>query len=581
MRLRHTLIPTLRDDPSDAETASHRFMARAGLIRQLASGVYTYLPLGYRVLRNVERIIREEMEKAGAVELLLPALHPAELWQESGRWDVYGDELMRLKDRNGRPFALGATHEEAITSLVRDEVKSYKKLPLTLYQIQTKFRDERRPRYGLLRGREFLMKDAYSFDASQEGLDQSYTRMYDAYTAIFTRCGLKFRAIEADSGAIGGSDTHEFMALSDIGEDTIVHCGQCDYAANLELAESVGSVNAKADAGGVAADKAEPGATAPAAFGAGQIVETPNCRTIAQLTRFFGVGPERIVKSIALLIDGRPVVALVRGDRELNETKIKRMLGATSAELMSEQDITDKLGSVAGFIGPVNLPSDIPIMADEEIRGMRQAIVGANAADRHLVDVDADRDFRINLYGDLRTATAGDRCTRCGGELRFDKGIEVGHVFKLGTKYSEAMRATYLDDSGKSNPYIMGCYGIGVSRLLAAIVEQHHNDAGIVWPAEITPYRVHLIVIQTNNTVQMELAEKLYRDLQNAGCDVLYDDRDDRAGAKFADADLIGLPLRVTVGKRAAEGIVECKRRSEAESFELAADRLTDFVRSM
>lgn len=580
MKLRHTLIPTLRDDPSDAETASHRFMVRAGLIRQLASGVYTYLPLGFRVLRNVERIIREEMEKAGAVELLLPALHPAELWQESGRWDVYGDELMRLKDRNGRPFALGATHEEAITSLVRDEVKSYKKLPITLYQIQTKFRDERRPRYGLLRGREFLMKDAYSFDSSPEGLDQSYKKMYDAYTAIFTRCGLKFRAIEADSGAIGGSDTHEFMALSDIGEDTIVHCGRCDYAANLELAESVGSVNAIADAY-AAADKAESGAPAPTASGSGQIVETPNCRTIAQLTRLFGVGPERIVKSIALIVDGRPVVALVRGDRELNETKVKRLFGASSSELMSEQDIKEKIGSVPGFIGPINLPADVSIIADEEIRGLSQAIVGANAADRHLVNVDADRDFRVNLYGDLRTASNGDRCVRCGGELRFDKGIEVGHVFKLGTKYSEAMRATYLDDSGKSTPYIMGCYGIGVSRLLAAIVEQHHDDAGIVWPAEITPYRVHLIVIQTNNPVQAELAEKLYRDLQHAGCDVLYDDRDDRAGAKFADADLIGLPLRVTVGKRATEGIVECKRRNEAESFELAADRLPDFVRSM
>ncbi|MDF2715748.1 MAG: proS [Paenibacillus sp.] len=583
MKLRHTLIPTLRDDPSDAETASHRFMVRAGLIRQLASGVYTYLPLGFRVLRNVERIIREEMEKAGAIELLLPALHPAELWQESGRWDVYGDELMRLKDRNGRPFALGATHEEAITSLVRDEVKSYKKLPLTLYQIQTKFRDERRPRYGLLRGREFLMKDAYSFDASTEGLDQSYTKMYDAYTAIFTRCGLKFRAIEADSGAIGGSDTHEFMALSDIGEDTIVNCGHCDYAANLELAESVGSVHANANTetnASKAADKAESGTFSPIS-GSGQIVETSNCRTIAQLTRLFGVGPERIVKSIALLVDGRPVVALVRGDRELNETKIKRLFGASSAELMTEQDVADKLGSVPGFIGPVNLPADVAVIADEEIRGMRQAIVGANAADRHLVNVDADRDFRINMYGDLRNASHADRCARCGGELRFDKGIEVGHVFKLGTKYSEAMRATYLDDSGKSNPYVMGCYGIGVSRLLAAIVEQHHDDAGIVWPTEITPYRVHLIVIQTNNSVQMELADKLYRDLQNAGCDVLYDDRDDRAGAKFADADLIGLPLRVTVGKRAAEGIVEYKRRNEAESFELAADRLPDFVRSL
>jgi prolyl-tRNA synthetase len=581
MRFRQTLIPTLRDDPSDAETASHRFMVRAGLIRQLASGIYTYLPLGFRVLRNVERIVREEMEKAGAVELLLPALHPAELWQESGRWDVYGDELMRLKDRNDRPFALGATHEEAITALVRDEVKSYKKLPLTLYQIQTKFRDERRPRYGLLRGREFIMKDAYSFDASQEGLDRSYTRMYDAYSAIFRRCGLSFRAIEADSGAIGGTDTHEFMALADIGEDTIVHCAHCHYAANLELAECTDNGNAHTDKATMSDDEADRQGTPSPATGSLQIVETPDVKTIAQLTRFLGIGADRIVKSIALLADGLPVVALVRGDRELNETKVRRLLGATTTELMTEQHIAEKLGSVPGYIGPVGLPDHVALIADEEIRGMRQVTVGANASDRHLVGVDPERDFRVSHYGDLRTASPGDRCARCGGELRFDKGIEVGHVFKLGTKYSEAMRATYLDDTGKSRPYIMGCYGIGVSRLLSAIVEQHHDEAGIVWPTEITPYRVHLIVVQNKDPVQKELAESLYDSLRKTGCEVLYDDRDDRPGAKFADADLLGLPLRVTVGKRASEGIVECKRRNESESFELEAERLPDFVQNL
>lgn len=581
MRFRQTLIPTLRDDPSDAETASHRFMVRAGLIRQLASGIYTYLPLGHRVLRNVERIVREEMEKAGAVELLLPALHPAELWQESGRWDVYGDELMRLKDRNDRPFALGATHEEAITALVRDEVKSYKKLPLTLYQIQTKFRDERRPRYGLLRGREFIMKDAYSFDASQEGLDRSYTRMYDAYTAIFRRCGLSFRAIEADSGAIGGTDTHEFMALADIGEDTIVHCAHCHYAANLELAECSGGGSAHTDTGTPADNADDRQGTPFSAFGSGQIVETPNVKTIAQLTRFLGIGADRIVKSVALLADGLPVVALVRGDRELNETKVKRLLGASVTELMTERHIAEQLGSVPGYIGPVGLPSHVAVIADEEIRGMRQATAGANASDRHLVDIDPERDFRVSRYGDLRAASPGDRCARCGGELLFDKGIEVGHVFKLGTKYSDAMRASFLDDTGISRPYVMGCYGIGVSRLLSAIVEQHHDEAGIVWPTEIAPYRVHLIVIQNKDPVQTELAERLYDGLRKAGCEVLYDDRDDRPGAKFADADLIGVPLRVTVGKRASEGIVECKRRNESESFELETERLPDFVRNL
>lgn len=580
MRFRQTLIPTLRDDPSDAETASHRFMVRAGLIRQLASGIYTYLPLGFRVLRNVERIVREEMEKAGAVELLLPALHPAELWQESGRWDVYGDELMRLRDRNDRPFALGATHEEAITALVRDEVKSYKKLPLTLYQIQTKFRDERRPRYGLLRGREFIMKDAYSFDASQEGLDESYARMYDAYTAIFRRCDLSFRAIEADSGSIGGTDTHEFMALADIGEDTIVHCAHCHYAANLELAECTDNGSAHTGAATLTDDAAERQRT-PSASGSAQIVETPDVKTIAQLTRFLGIRADRIVKSIALLADGLPVVALVRGDRELNETKVRRLLGATVTELMTERHIAEQLGSVPGYIGPVGLPSHVAVIADEEIRGMRQVTVGANASDRHLVDVDPERDFRVSRYGDLRAASPGDRCARCGGELLFDKGIEVGHVFKLGTKYSDAMRASFLDDSGISRPYVMGCYGIGVSRLLSAIVEQHHDEAGIVWPIEITPYRVHLIVIQNKDPVQKELADNLYDGLRKAGCEVLYDDRDDRPGAKFADADLIGLPLRVTVGKRASEGIVECKRRNESESFELEAERLPDFARNL
>lgn len=572
MRLKHSLIPTLRDDPSDAETASHRYMVRAGLIRQVASGVYAYLPLGLRALRNVERIIREEMEKADAVELLLPALHPAELWQESGRYEKYGPELMRLHDRNGRPFVLAATHEEAITSLARDEVKSYKKLPLILYQIQTKFRDERRPRYGLMRGREFMMKDAYSFDATADGLHQSYKKMFDAYSAIFTRCGLTFRAIEADSGSIGGTDTHEFMALSDIGEDTIVHCRQCLYAANAELAESVGS---KANRVKSAASPTE------VAYTKGQIVDTPNVKTITQLARFFDIGAERIMKSIALLVDDRPVVALIRGDRELNETKVRRLMAASSVQMMSEQDIAEKLGSVPGFIGPVGLSATVTIIADEEISEMTDAIVGANVSDRHTLGVSPDIDFRVDRYGDLRTASPGDRCIRCGEELHFDKGIEVGHVFKLGTTYSEAMRATFLDDSGKSRPYVMGCYGIGVSRLLAAIVEQHHDEAGIVWPAEVSPFRVHLIVIQTKDLIQTELAEKLYRDLQNAGCDVLYDDRDERPGAKFADADLIGLPLRVTVGKRAGESIVECKRRNEAESFELAAEHLTAFVQSM
>ncbi|GAA3405042.1 proline--tRNA ligase [Paenibacillus hodogayensis] len=580
MKLRHTLVPTLRNDPSDAETNSHRFLIRAGLIRSLASGVYSYLPLGLRVLRNIERIVREEMEKAGAVEVLLPSLHPAELWQESGRWDLYGDELMRLKDRHGRSFALGATHEEAITALVRDEVKSYKKLPLTLFQIQTKFRDERRPRYGLLRGREFVMKDAYSFDATPEGLDRSYAVMYEAYSAIFRRCGLTFRSVEADSGSIGGTDTHEFMALADIGEDTIVHCESCGYAANIELAESAGRA---ADA-----DLPEPGLAAALTDAASatmpgqpQTADTPDVRTITQLTRFLGVEAREIIKSLALLADGRPYVVLVRGDRELNETKVKRLLGASVVEMMSEADIAGLLGSVPGFIGPVDLDPKVGIVADEEVRGMPTAVVGANAVDRHLTGVVPERHFPVGRYGDLRMASPGDACKRCGEPLQFAKGIEVGHVFKLGTKYSEALRATFLDEHGRSLPYIMGCYGIGVSRLLSAIVEQHHDEAGIVWPAAVAPYGVHLIVIQTKDAAQAELAERLYRELRNAGCEVLLDDRDERPGAKFADADLLGLPLRVTIGKRAADGIVECKPRSAAEPFELEADKLPGYAAAL
>ncbi|PYI54858.1 proline--tRNA ligase [Paenibacillus flagellatus] len=570
MRQSNTLVPTLRDDPSDAETASHRYMIRAGLIRPLVSGVYSYLPLGYRALRNVERIIREEMEKAGAIELLLPSLHPAELWQESGRWDEYGPELMRLADRHGRAFALGATHEEAITALVRDEVKSYKKLPLTLYQFQTKFRDERRPRFGLLRGREFLMKDAYSFDATPEGLDASYKRMYDAYEAALARCGLTFRAVEADSGSIGGTDTHEFVALSAVGEDTIAQCAGCGYAANVELAESAPEAAAPDTASSAPAGDRFPG---------GAIVETPGVRSIAQLSAFLGIEPKRIVKSIALLADGKPVVALVRGDRELNETKAKRLLAAANVEMMPEADIAGKLGSAAGFIGPVGLKAGVAIVADEEVRGMGGAVVGANEPGRHRVGVAADRDFRVDRYGDLRTAAPGDGCRRCGGEFRFHKGIEVGHVFKLGTKYSEPMRATFLDETGKPRPYWMGCYGIGVSRLLAAIVEQHHDEAGIVWPAEVAPYRVHLIQASARDAAQTELAERLYAGLRQTGISVLYDDRDERAGVKFADADLLGLPLRVTVGKRAADGVVECKPRTAAEPFELEAPELAAYVR--
>ncbi|MFC5448148.1 proline--tRNA ligase [Paenibacillus aestuarii] len=552
MRQQHLLHPTLRDNPAEAEALSHRLMLRAGLIRQLSSGVYTYLPLGFKALRRIQDIVRQEMDAAGAQELLMPALHPSELWKESGRWDVYGPELMRLEDRNGREFALGATHEEVITTLVRDEIQSYKKLPVTLYQIQTKFRDERRPRFGLLRGREFLMKDAYSFDRSAEELDESYQRMYDAYTSIFTRIGLNFRAVEADSGAIGGTDTHEFMALADIGEDTIVHCPACKYAANIEKAAGV----------------APPLAKAANQFAAAEKVYTPNTTSIKQLSEFLQVSPQQIIKAIALKADGRPMLALLPGHRELNEIKLKAIIGATQVEMLSEDEIASELQSVPGFIGPNGL-SHIPIIADQEVRGMTDAVIGMNERDYHLVHVDVSRDLPEFTYRDLRNAAEGDRCTRCGHELAFTKGIEVGHVFKLGTKYSEKLGALFSDEHGASMPMIMGCYGIGISRVLAAVIEQHADEQGIVWPHTIAPFAVHLLTVSMQDDTQRNVSEDIYHTLTRAGIEVLWDDREERAGVKFHDADLLGIPLRLTVGRKASEQIIECKERRSGKQYEL------------
>lgn len=620
MRMRHGLFSTLRDNPSEAETVSHRLLIRAGFVRQLAAGVYTFLPLGLRVLRKIEAIIRDEMERAGASELLLPALHPAELWRQTGRWDKYGEELMRLSDRNGRSFALGATHEEVVTALVRDEVSSYKKLPLIVYQIQTKFRDERRPRFGLLRSREFVMKDAYSFDASVDGLDQSYAAMHRAYTNIFRRCGLTFRAVEADSGLIGGTDTHEFMALADIGEDTIAHCPSCGYAANLELAESAGA-NTRSDTGEMPASDpagstilteassnacplppdAQPSASAQSeqlpqladtpdmrsvtelselaqSERPLQLTDTPGMRSVAQLSLHLGVEAAQIGKAAALLADGQPVLALVRGDRSCNETKIARLLQAARIEWMDETQIAELLNAPAGFIGPVGLPDSVTIIADHELRNARDLVIGANRADCHYLHASPERDFRVDRYGDLRTAAEGDGCIRCGAPLQFDRGIEVGHLFKIGTAYSEPLRASYLDDTGAARPFVMGCYGIGVSRLLAAVIEQHHDGSGIVWPAALAPYKVHLIVVRPQDETQLRLADALYAQLAERGCEVLVDDRDDRPGAKFADADLIGLPVRITVGKRAAEGIVECSRRDATERFELGVEQVYHWI---
>lgn len=564
MRQRHLLVPTLREDPADAEIASHRLMLRAGLMRQVAAGIYTYLPLGWRVIQKVMTIIREEMNRAGAQEILMPALHPAELWQESGRWDYYGPELMRLKDRHDRDFALGPTHEEVVTALLRDEVKSYKKLPINVYQIQTKFRDERRPRFGVMRGREFIMKDAYSFDVDEEGLDKSYRAMYDAYVRIFTRCGLNFRAVEADAGAIGGTSTHEFMVLSDVGEDTLAYCTSCAYAANLEKAEVLPPQGDKPSASGTPALER---------------VATPGVRTVEELVRHLGVTPERIIKSVLFQVDGRPVLVLVRGDHEVNEVKVKNLFAANTVEAADAETVRQVMGAPAGFIGPVNAPEAVTVVADHAVAHVTDGVVGANEADAHYVHAVPGRDFAVLRYADLRNITADDPCPRCGGTIAFAKGIEVGHVFKLGTKYSEAMGATFLDEEGKERPMIMGCYGIGVTRLVAAIIEQHHDEHGIIWPVSVAPFAVHVVPVNWKNEDQRAAAERLYAALNEAGIEALLDDRDERAGVKFKDADLIGLPLRLTVGGKVADGLVELKVRATGEQEDVPLEEAVDRVR--
>lgn len=565
MRQNHFFAPTMREAPADSEAISHQLLLRAGYIRQLAAGIYTYLPLGYRVLRKLERIVREEMDAAGAQELLMPALQPAELWEASGRYGVYGPELIRLNDRHDRPFALGPTHEEVITSLVRDEIQSYRKLPVTLYQIQTKFRDERRPRFGLLRGREFLMKDAYSFDTSWEGLDATYRRMYEAYRRIFERAGLNVRPVEADPGAIGGEGgTHEFMALADIGEDTIASCTHCDYASNLEKAES----------GARAGDSNEQESAERADLPAPSRIHTPNVRTIDELTQALGVEARELIKTIVALVDGKPATILVRGDREVNEIKVRNALGgAESFEMADAETIAKLSGAPVGFLGPTGLPRSIPLLVDAEVARLRAGIAGANELDYHLRDIRPGRDFPLDRVGDFRNAAEGDPCPRCDeGTLVFHRGIEVGHVFKLGTKYSEKLGATIVNAAGEQQPAIMGCYGIGVSRMLSAVAEQAHDDDGLLWPLAIAPFHVHVIPVSVKDETQLRVAERIYELLANEGVEALLDDRDERAGVKFKDADLYGIPFRIVVGKQAGEGFVEFKPREQSVKNTITID---------
>ena len=562
MRVSETLIPTLREDPGEAETVSHRLMLRAGLIRKVAAGIYTYLPLGLRVLRKIERIVREEMNRAGAQELLMPVASPAELWRETGRWDFYGKELLRFKDRHERDFCLGPTHEEVITDLFRREVRSYRQMPLNFYQIQTKFRDEIRPRFGLMRGREFIMKDAYSFDRDEAGARLNYQKMYDAYNRIFTRCGLTFRPVEADTGLIGGTSSHEFMVLAETGEETIVYSEDGTYAANVERAEVLPP------------DTADNSAHRPLTP-----VSTPNRRTVEEVTAFLKIEPKQLVKTLLYSTGTETVAVLVRGDHDVNEIKVKRLLGVPEIELLKPELVPGLTGAPVGFVGPVGL-KQVRIMGDWAVKAMANFVVGANQADTHFVDANWERDFKVDQFADLRNARAGDCSPRKDGTLKTAKGIEVGHVFMLGTKYSQAMKATFLDAQGQEQLAVMGCYGIGVSRTAAASVEQNHDAKGIKWPVPIAPFHVTLLPLSQSQPVT-QLADTLYRAMQEAGIEVLWDDRDERAGVKFNDADLIGAPYHLVIGEKGlAQGQVELKLRHTGETQKVAPDQVVSLLSS-
>ncbi len=563
MRYSKYFIPTYKEVPSEAEVISHQLMLRAGMIRKLTAGIYTFLPVGLKSLRKVENIIREEMNRAGAIEVLMPAVQPAELWQESGRWEFYGKELLRFKDRHSHEACLGPTHEEVITDLVRREIHSYKQLPVNFYQIQNKFRDEIRPRFGVMRCREFIMKDAYSFDVSETAADKSYEVMYEAYSRIFRRCGLRFRAVEADTGSIGGRFSHEFMVLADTGEDEIVNCTKCPYAANFEKAE----VAPQTTMDGVADLPLKPL----------EEVDTPETKTIDELSTFLSVRPDEIVKTLIFVSDGNVVATLIRGDHEVNVVKLKNLLGADQVELADPGVVAEVTGAPMGFAGPVGLQAKI--LADNAIKNMANFITGANKADLHLRSVNLHRDFLVHQFADLRIIRPGDPCPRCGGELNFGRGIEVGHVFKLGTKYSKAMHALYLDENGHEQLIYMGCYGIGAARTIAAAIEQNHDENGIVFPAPIAPFEVVILPLQAYERDVVEAAEKVYRKLVDYKIDVLLDDRDVRPGVKFKDADLLGTPLRVTLSaKNLKEGKAELKARSDREPFYSPLDQAPEII---
>ncbi|HBJ1647220.1 TPA: proline--tRNA ligase [Clostridium botulinum] len=542
MKMSNMLISTLREVPAEAEIDSHKLMLRSGMIRKMASGIYNYMPLGLKALKKVEDIIREEMNEAGAQEFLASAMIPAELWQSSGRWDAYGAEMFRVKDRNERDFCLGPTHEEVFTDIAKNEIKSYKQLPVNLYQIQTKYRDERRPRFGVMRSREFVMKDAYSFDKDQQGLDLSYNKMYEAYVKIFNRCGLDAKCVEADSGAIGGSNSAEFMVKSEVGEDDIVFCTECNYAANIE----------KATARLEEAEKEE--------LMEVEKVSTPDSRGIDEVSEFLNISSKKTVKTLLYNVDGKIVAVFVRGDREVNEVKVANASNASGdIEMASHEEYMNATGCGIGFAGPIGIKADL-ILVDKEVKNMCNFVTGANETGYHIKNVNYGRDFEGTI-GDYRNVVEGEACPTCGGKLTISRGTEVGHIFKLGTKYSEAMDAKFIAENGKEAPFIMGCYGIGVTRTMASIIEQHNDENGIVWPLAVAPYHVSVIAVNVKDEEQVKIATKLYEDLKSMGVEALLDDRNERAGVKFKDSEIMGIPMRITVGKKIVDGEVEFKLR--------------------
>lgn len=575
MRMSSLFVQTLREFPSDAEVMSHKLLVRAGYIRKLTNGVYNYLPLMWRVLKKVENIVREEMDKAGAQELLMPFVQPSELWQESGRWDVYGKELMRLKDRHGREMCLGPTHEEVITSIAREGIRSYKQLPVNLYQIQSKFRDEIRPRFGLLRGREFIMKDAYSFDVDEAGLDKSYEIMAEAYRKIFERCGLETKMVQSDSGAIGGSVSHEFMVLvneeaeNNAGENDVFYCTNCGYSANSNHAVSV-----------------LPSVQTEGKYFEAKITETPNTHSIEELSQFLNIPSSIICKALIYVIDGKYVMALIRGDKTVEETKLMNVFGGNEIRIARNDEIEEimqnsGLNAVAGFIGPKGIKG-VEIVADETVKELKNFVIGCNQTDKHLTGANWGIDVELpSRIFDIRLVEEGDKCTQCGADLKVTKGIEVGNIFKLGTKYSKAMNATFTDKDGQEKPFIMGCYGIGISRTAAAAVERHHDENGIIWPLAIAPYTVIIVPVSDQDETQMSIAEDMYKKLLAANVEVILDDRSERAGVKLKDADLIGIPYRITVGKTIKDGLVEFKTRATGAVETISPDEAIQRILSL